>query len=244
MEKEKYTDIHCHVLPGVDDGACDMQEALALLRCAAAENVGKIILTPHQKPDRRCVSPEGMQRRMAELQKAADQEKLGIRLYSGGELFYRQGLEQELSEGKVCTLAGSRYVLVEFYPREQFEYIRNGIYSLLAAGYLPVLAHAERYEQVCRSREHLEELLGMGCYYQVNAGSLTGNFGWGMKRTAWGLVREQMVSFVATDAHKPEGKRAAHMEHCARMLQKKCGENEAEKLLYGNAEKIFTDEEF
>ena len=62
MEKEKYTDIHCHVLPGVDDGACDMQEALALLRCAAAENVGKIILTPHQKPDRRRVSPEGMQR--------------------------------------------------------------------------------------------------------------------------------------------------------------------------------------
>lgn len=242
-EKRGFIDIHSHILPGVDDGARDTGESLAMLRMAAQEGIRGIILTPHQKPQQHCVSVEGLHKRMAALQDMADGEGLGIKLYPGGELFFRHGLAEELREGRLCTLAGSRYVLVEFYPQEQYGYIRDGLYSLLSAGYLPVLAHVERHEEVCRSRERLEELLEMGCYYQVNAGSLTGNHGFLMKRTAWKVIKEEMAHFVGTDAHRAEGTRAARLAGCARMLEKKCGRGYAGQLLYQNARTVLRDGE-
>lgn len=240
---KEYTDIHCHILPGVDDGARNLEESMAMLRSAAADGIHKIIVTPHQKPDRHCVSAGGTVERIKVLQQALDKEGLGILLYSGSELFYRQGMEEDLRGGKLCTLAGSRYVLVEFFPQEQFPYIRDGLYDLLAAGYIPVVAHVERFVQVCKCRERLEELLDMGCFYQMNAGSLMGNCGIGIKRMAWHLVKEQMVSFVATDAHRAEGSRSPQILKCARLLEKKCGHSYTEKLLFKNAEKVFANEE-
>lgn len=240
---ERFIDIHTHILPGVDDGAGSLEESISMLRQAEKENIGSMILTPHQKPDRRCVSPDGMARRMQRLQEIADREKTGIRLYSGGELFYRHSLAEELRCGKVITLADSRYVLVEFFPQEQYEYIRNGLYSLLAEGYLPVVAHVERYAQVNESRERQEELLDMGCYFQVNAGTLTGNAGFGMKRTAWQLVKRKQVHFIGTDAHRANGSRTPRLLHCAKLLEKKCGSRYAAQLLYQNAEMILQNEE-
>lgn len=242
-EESGFIDIHCHILPGVDDGARDEKESLGMLRTAAKEGIREVILTPHQKPQQHCVSAEGLHRRMAALQKRAGEEGLNIKLYPGGELFYRQSLAKELQEESLCTLAGSRYVLVEFYPQEEYSYIRDGLYSLLAAGYLPVAAHVERYVQVCEKQERLQELLEMGCYFQVNAGSLTGKYGFMMKRTAWRLIKEQMVHFVGTDAHRADGSRAPMMARCARMLEKKCGSEYAGQLLYGNARMVLADEE-
>ncbi len=244
MKQESgFIDIHCHILPGVDDGARDEKESLGMLRTAAQEGIGTVILTPHQKPQQHCVSPEGLHRRMGALQRRAEEEGINIKLYPGGELFYRQSLVKELQEESLCTLAGSRYVLVEFYPQEEYRYIRDGLYSLLVSGYLPVAAHVERYVQVCEKQERLEELLDMGCYFQVNAGSLTGKYGFMMKRTAWGLIREQMVHFVGTDAHRADGSRAPLMARCARMLEKKCGSEYAGRLLYENARMVLADEE-
>ena len=243
MEKHRYIDIHCHALYGVDDGSADLEESLAMLRRAADEGIGKIILTPHQKPDRRCVSMEGLQKRIEALQEAAEGEGIPIRLYPGGELFYRAGLEEELEAGTLPTLAGSGYVLVEFYPQEQYPYLRDGLYRLLAAGYSPVLAHAERYAEVCRKKGRLEELLDMGCYCQVNASSLTGEQGFGMKQLSWRLVKEGLVHFVATDAHRAKGGRSPQLSKCAAMLEKRCGSDAAARLLYENARKVLEDEE-
>lgn len=243
MTYEKFIDIHSHILPGVDDGARNAEESLAMLRIAVKEGIGQIIVTPHQKPDRHCVSGNGLMERMEELQSLAKTEGLDIRLHPGGEIFFRQGLADELSNGKLCTLAGSRYVLVEFFPDEHYDYIRDGLYSLLAAGYRPVVAHVERYIQINKSGERQAELLDMGCCYQVNAGSLTGSCGFGMKRTAWQLVKEEMVHFVATDAHRAEGNRTPRMLRCAKLLEKKCSAEYVAQLLYRNAEMIFQNEE-
>lgn len=242
-KRKPFIDIHSHILPGVDDGSRDFEESLAMLRQAAQEGIGRIILTPHQKPQQHCVSVEGLHKRIEILQEEIDEKKLGITLYPGGELFFRQGLAQELQEGKLCTLAGSRYVLVEFYPQEHYSYIRDGLYSLLAAGYMPVVAHVERYAQVCAKQEYLEELLEMGCYYQINAGSLTGNNGFSMKRTAWKIVKGQMAHFVGTDAHRAVGSRSVQLAACAKLLSKKCGEEYAERLLSLNARMVLRDEE-
>lgn len=109
-------DIHSHILPLVDDGAESVEMALLMLKKAAEEGIEKIILTPHQKPDRRCVTPEGILRRMEELQELAGKEKIPVRLYPGNEIFYRHGLAELLDKGKIRTMADSRYVLIEFCP--------------------------------------------------------------------------------------------------------------------------------
>lgn len=241
MKNGKYIDIHSHILPGVDDGAGSMEEALRMLRCAEEEGIRKIIVTPHQKPDRHCVSVQGLLDRMRALQNKADEEGLHVRLYPGGELFFRQSLPEELEDKRVCTLAGSRYVLVEFFPQEQYRYIRDGLYSLLTAGYFPVVAHVERYDQVIGSQKCQEELLDMGCCFQVNASSLTGSGGLRMKMAAWRLVRQRMVHFVATDAHRAEGSRSPQLARCAGALAKKCGSDYASQLLYQNAARILRD---
>ena len=125
------------------------------------EGFRRIILTPHQRADRPCVSPEGTRRRMEQLQEELDRRKIPLRLYPGSEIFFRHGAEELLSEGKLLTLADSRYCLTEFFPEEDYAYIRDGLSRLSSFGYLPILAHAERYEQVMEERRL--QVLGEDC---------------------------------------------------------------------------------
>lgn len=243
MEKRKYIDIHSHILPGVDDGAKSMEESLAMLRQAQRENVGAVILTPHQKPDRKCVSIPGMQMRMEQLREKMEKLKIEIELYPGSELLFCHELSEKLDAGRVCTLAGSRYILVEFFPSENWQYIRQGLYGLVCAEYFPVIAHIERYAEVAADMERVQELIDMGCYIQINAGSVAGDCGFGMKRDARKLLKERMVHFVATDAHRQSGSRSVQLEGCSAYLRKKCGTEYAERLLWKNAEYILTDTE-
>lgn len=240
MIQKKYVDIHCHIMPGVDDGARDLEMALAMLKQEAKEGVETIILTPHQKPGHRCVTQSGMKKRIALLEEELKKDNIPVRLYPGAELFYCHGMRELLEEGRVCTLADSRYVLVEFMPEESWEYIRDGIYDL-TGGYWPILAHVERYSQVIAKPERVWELIEMGAYIQMNAGSITGDWGFAVKRNCMRLLKQQLVHFIGTDAHREDGKRAPRMESCAVLLQKQVGSSYAEKLLRRNAENILSD---
>lgn len=238
-----FIDIHCHALPGVDDGARSLEESLSMLKQAQREGIGTVILTPHQKPERKCVSEAGMKERMALLSEKMKRSGIEIGLYSGGELFYSHDLKERLACGQACTLAGSRYILVEFLPDESWHYIRNGLYELACDGYRPIVAHVERCMALAVDAERIRELTGSGCYIQVNAGSVMGTFGFEMKRTARRLLKEQLVHFVATDAHRSEGKRSVRLEACGAYLKRRCGQEYADKLLWKNAQNILTDTE-
>lgn len=241
---EGFTDIHSHILPGVDDGAQSMEESISMLRMAEAENIRRIILTPHQKPGRKCVSVPGMQKRMEELQENMERHHLDIQLFAGSECLYSHDLAERLEEGSICTMADSRYVLTEFMPDENWQYVRDGLYRLISHNYLPVIAHMERYMQVVKDMDRVHELIDMGCYVQVNAGSITGLYGLGMRQTAKRLLKEQAVHFIGTDAHREAGKRSVQIKKCAAYLTRKYGQEYADRLLGGNAENIFKNTEF
>lgn len=243
MEGKKYIDIHSHILSGVDDGAKSLEESIAMLKQAQEEGIGAVILTPHQKPDRKCVSINGIRTRIAQLQREMERQHIEIDLYPGSELLYSHGLRERLANGSVCTLAGSHYILVEFLPDEDWRYISDGLYDLACAGYWPVVAHVERCMALAADPEKVRELADMGCYIQINAGSITGLAGFGMKRTARRLLKEGNVHFVATDAHRESGKRSVQLEACSTYLYKKFGQDHADRLLWKNAEKILTDTE-
>lgn len=236
-----YIDIHSHILPQIDDGAKNIDMSIKMLRIAQQNGICSIILTPHNKPLHHNASPEKIRSLTDDLQKAANRKEIPIRLYVGNEIYYRSNILEILEERKASTLADSMYVLVEFGPLDDFDYIRNGIYQLLSGGFRPIMAHVERYGCVASSLERVRELVKMGCYIQINAGSVMGQYGFGTKKFTRRILKQGLVHFVATDAHDDVRRRPCLLD-CAKYIDKKFGEDYAEKILKENPEKVINNE--
>ena len=238
---DSYIDIHSHILPQLDDGAEDFEMSMKMLHIAEQSGICQIIMTPHNKPMHHNASPKTIQSVIQKLEKEISGSKMQIRLYAGNEIYYRSDILELLEEGRACTMAGSSYVLVEFNPMDDFEYIRRGLYKVLSGGYRPIIAHIERYRNVCAKEERVEELIEMGCYVQVNARSIVGQYGLGTKGFAKRLLKEGMVHFVATDAHDPD-RRKPDLAECVRYISRKYGEAFARRLVYENPVHVIKNE--
>ncbi len=236
-----YIDIHSHILPGIDDGSKDFFTSMQMLKIASDNGITAIIVTPHNKPSRHNAGSLKIGSLIADLKEQMADEDIAIELYEGNELYYRSGLVEEIINGKALTMAGSDYVLVEFGPMDDYDYIRNGIYSLMAGGYYPILAHVERYARISGRAERVEDLIQMGCYIQVNAGSIMGNLGFETRLFARKLLKERLVHFVATDAHDT-GKRSPYIKECASLIGKKYGEDYRRELMYENPVHVIRNE--
>ena len=125
IQSKGYVDIHCHILPGVDDGAADNQISMEMLRIAWKDGIHHIILTPHNKPMRHNVSFKTMQKMSEQLLTEARQEGMEFSFTLGNEIYYRSDVVEEIENNRVCTMAGTSYVLVEFSPMDDFDYIKN-----------------------------------------------------------------------------------------------------------------------
>lgn len=230
-----YIDIHSHVIPGADDGARSQEQSLRMLAVAAKNGIDRMILTPHNKAGHRNISPAGIKRSVEQLQGLADDAGIAIQLYPGCEIFYREGVGEMLEEKLLCSLADGPYVLVEFMPSVEFSYIRAAVYELGGCGFIPILAHIERYQCLMKNIDNAGYLLDRGAYLQINASCLEGGLSeLRMKKAVKKLLKEQMIHFVATDAHN-DTSRAPHMAECAAYLRKKCGHEYAARLLWENA---------
>lgn len=171
-------DIHCHILPGVDDGARNMEESLWMLSKEYKEGVRHVILTPHFRyemfePHMNIVTRQFMQLRREAI-------KIGqgdLQLYLGCELHSSMDMVECLKKGRRLTLAGSRYVLVEFSNSDEKSYIEERVRSLLMNGFIPIIAHAERYKATRSDIRFLEELREAGAYIQINADTISGESG-------------------------------------------------------------------
>lgn len=238
---EQLIDIHSHILPGLDDGSGSMEETLEMLFQAEKEGIGIIIATPHYKPMRRSAGREKTVRVLEQVGEAAKKAGLSIRLEAGNELYYSSETLEALKAGEVLTLAGSSYVLTEFSPEEDFDYIRNGIYSLLSGGFRPIVAHTERYRHVFTRRGRAEELVEMGACLQVNATSVTGRFGRNERVRSRELLKQGLVQFVATDAHDGSN-RMPLMKECVSFIGKRYGQSYREEIFSHNPQSILTDE--
>lgn len=234
-------DVHSHILPGVDDGSDCMEKSIAMLKIAEKNDIGTIILTPHNKPGRHHLHASSMNTYIGQLKERMQEEGIEIKLLGGSELLYRMGLPEELKEGEALTMAQSHYVLLEFRPMDDYDYLRNGVYELLAEGYFPIVAHAERYRCLTDRIERVAELRGMGAYIQLNAGSVMGDLGFKVKSFTKNLLKNEMVHFVATDAHDTE-KRKPELKKCAEYIMKKYGQAYAQDIFVENPSCVIRDE--
>ena len=196
-------DIHCHILPGVDDGARNMEESLWMLNKEYQEGVRHVILTPHFRydmfePHMNIVTRQFMQLRRAAMNIGDE----GMRLYLGCELHSSMDMVECLKKGRRLTLAGSRYVLVEFSNGDEKNYIEERVRSLLMNGFIPIIAHVERYKATRNDIGFLTELKDMGAHIQVNADTISGQDGFGAKTFARKVMKHGLLDFVGSDGHR------------------------------------------
>lgn len=234
--KNKIVDIHCHVIPGADDGAKSYEQAFRMLDIAYKQGIRDIIATPHYMPDGANASPDAIYAGVDKLQEYADDMLYQMNIYTGNEIYFHGEAASMLEKGEICTLAATKCVLVEFSPMDDARYIRNSLVELQNMGYKPIIAHVERYVSIAQEPfDKVEELKNMGILMQVNAGSITGFYGKERKTAAEKLLKKELVDFIATDAHS-DGNRAPQILECAEILEKKCEPDYVKALLYRNAE--------
>lgn len=234
-------DIHCHIMPGVDDGAKDAETSLEMLRIAQKNGIQHIVLTPHHKPMHHNVSPDHNKKYTKALWELAQKNGIDVKLYSGNEIYYSDETFDELVSGRICTLAGSDYVLVEFHPTNPYKAIHNAIYQVQAAGFIPVLAHVERYSDMVSHASYVQEMVDMGCYIQVNASSIMGKYGFGISHFTKKLLKNHLVHFVASDAHDTDG-RAPQLSECREFVGRKFGNEYSDRLFWNNPMCIINNE--
>lgn len=193
--------MHCHILPGLDDGPATMEETLETLREAENQGIQAMIVTPHFHPGRYVVTADRLLETLRRVRRVAADEGVDLRLYPGQECYYYSGLVSELEAGNVLTMNGTRYVLVEFEPETQYSAITFAIREMRDNGYKPIIAHFERYRCLYQRKERLEELRKGGAKLQLNFDRLIekGNF---LHPNPWRkLLKDGFVDFLGSDTH-------------------------------------------
>ena len=231
-------DVHCHILPGVDDGSQSMKTTLKMLQIAAEEGITHMIATPHYKQGHHNVSPGTAAKLAADVQALSDENGLGIKIMQGNEIMFYSDLEEDFEAGRFCTMNGSRYLLIEFYPDEDYLRIRNAVDTTQNMGLTPVLAHVERFLALRKDPKRVEELKRSGALIQVNASSVAGDLGFATKQFCKKLLKAEIVDLIGTDAHSTES-RAPRMQKCVDYLYRKFDEDYVDALLYKNAAEYF-----
>lgn len=196
-------DIHSHILPGFDDGADTMIEALAMARLAVSGGTKAMVVTPH------CNIPymydnfsgERLKESFNGFKKALAASDISLRVYLGAEVFVTDGVTELLRKGRLNTLNGGRYMLVEFSFDETPEYMDEMLGRIMAEGVIPVVAHPERYYATFDYPEIIYNWIRMGCRIQVNKGSLLGRFGREVEVVSRVLLGHRLVHCIASDAH-------------------------------------------
>jgi protein-tyrosine phosphatase len=210
-------DLHCHLLPGIDDGAPDLATSLAMARIAANDGIKVIACTPHIYPGMYDNHGPAIRRAVAELQTRLEEAGIPLRLTLGADTHLVPDLVAGLRAGRLPTLHDSRYFLLEPPHHVAPPRLAENVFDLLAAGYVPVITHPERLSWIEDRYETFVELARKGAWLQVTAGSLTGRFGQAAQYWGERLLDEGWVHILATDAHgvdrRPpllaEGRRAA-----------------------------------
>ncbi|MBP3338883.1 MAG: hypothetical protein J6L69_05730 [Lachnospiraceae bacterium] len=233
-----YCDIHCHIIPGVDDGSKDLAESIGMIEIAAKSGITDIILTPHYKPGRLEHSKERFFKELETLKKHVKDNGFDVNLYLGTELMFSEDCIELLENDKILSMNDSKHILVEFRPMDSAKYIKDCLYKITCCGYTPVLAHVERYVSMIEAYDDIEEIINRGALIQVNASSVIGKIGGKVKKFIKMLMKYDMLHFIGTDAHDIK-ERTPDMKKCADYIEKKFGKEYRDELLINNPVKYF-----
>ncbi len=198
-------DIHCHILYGLDDGSACLEESVEMAKTAYDGGTEAIIATSHSNIAGSYMNlwNEEFDKRIFLINDRLKEAGFNINIYPGQEIFCDEGTLNRLNTGKLITLNHSVYPLVEFNFFEHSSFVLKRVSELVASGYIPVIAHPERYSFVCENPMVIYNLKQSGALIQINKGSLRGNFGKSAFNVSEFILKSRLADFVASDAHSP-----------------------------------------
>ena len=223
-------DLHCHILPGIDDGAPTLEVALAMARCAVADGITVTACTPHIYPGLYENNRDGILAAIESFRQILAKENIPLRLVEGADTHLAPDLVGQIKAGKVPTLNGSRYFLFEPPHHVAPPRIEDTVFSLLAAGFVPVITHPERLTWIEEHYPVFERMVMSGAWIQLTAGSVTGRFGPRPKYWAERIMDEGLCHILATDSH-PIDRRPPFLAEARDAAAKRLGAQEAEHLV-------------
>lgn len=227
-----YTDIHSHVLYGIDDGAQTRAEMEAMLDAAYADGITSIFATPHMTPGVYPLQTELMARRLEEAREYCRAQGYRLDISAGAEILFTPALERFAQEGQLPSLGGTEHILVEFMPDVGYAELSAAVGMMERAGYGVILAHVERYDCLRRRSNALRLKDSCDVRYQVNCQSLLEKKGFFRDRFMEQCLKLELIDGVATDAHDCV-RRPYRMDAAHDMILQKCGQEYADRLTCG-----------
>lgn len=229
-------DIHCHILPDFDDGASNLDEALEMAEMAVNSGITDIIATPHFRGEPAFLDNQFMIERRYQMLTAAIQEAgIPVRIHLGAEILCLPETAKMADSHQLPTLAGTDYVLTEFYFNESFSFMDDMLFRISECGYRPVVAHPERYNAFQRDPELLHRWVDLGYVLQINKGSVLGDLGYRAEQTANEILGMGLAHLFASDAHHSYT-RTPHMGSLRHWVNEFCDAGYAAALLKDNPE--------
>lgn len=237
----KIMDVHCHVLPGVDDGSKNEEMSMDMIDIAYDQGIRTMVLTPHYYLGHTKENGEDFRKIFDSFCTVVQEKYKDFSLYLGNEVYWNKGVIAALKDGRINTMNQTKYVLVEFAPATGYSDIFDAIRSLTQAGYRPLVAHVERYHNLTKHIDRIEEICKNGAVLQMNADSLVGGIFDSQVKWCRKLMLEGYISMIGTDAHNTDD-RAPFVKDAVEWMQKKMDEESIEDVLYKNAEKMLRNE--
>lgn len=235
-------DIHCHILPNVDDGSKSLEESIEMAKIAQNEGIKTIVNTSHYHPDFKYKKGQELSEVLNDFNNTLKKQGINVDIILGNELYFTDDLIGNLQNLDFNTLNKSRYLLVEFSPSNFPKNLVDVVYEIKLRKYIPILAHVERYPKIQENPNLIYDCINEGALIQINAASVIGKNGNEAEKVSEILLTNNMVHFIATDAHSST-KRRPLLKETYNYITKKYSEDVSKKLFIENQKCILEDQD-
>ncbi|MGB3776553.1 MAG: CpsB/CapC family capsule biosynthesis tyrosine phosphatase [Leeuwenhoekiella sp.] len=226
-----HTDIHNHLLPGIDDGSQNTEQSLALITELNALGIDHFICTPHTMGDYYPNTPETINDAAETLRKSLKSAQNESIIHASSEYMLDEEFSTHLDKGDLLTFTKDKHLLVEISYLQPPINLEEILFDLTHAGYIPILAHPERYSYYHKKPDYYKELQKLGCLLQLNALALSDYYGSSVKKIALELLETDQYSFIGTDVHSQR-----HITQLKKVTYKKKYKQKLEKLVFDTKE--------
>ena len=235
-------DVHCHILPDIDDGPKGLEDALGMARIAADDGIRTVIATPHGRRVMALGGKQALEGRVRSFNDELRANNIDLTVVIGAEYLLSPELLEEARQGALISLNESRYLLVEIDFLQYPHYTEEALFQLQLEGFTPILAHPERQADIQERPELLAGLVDRGVLSQITGGSLLGHFGRSAQRCAERLLKQNVAHLIASDGHSATGNRPPVMAKALTAVQRLVGEAAAHTLVVANPSAVLADE--
>ncbi|MEH7336777.1 CpsB/CapC family capsule biosynthesis tyrosine phosphatase [Neobacillus drentensis] len=215
-------DIHCHILPGVDDGAKSLAESIEMAKHAVEDGIKTIIATPHHKNSKYENPKTQIIDKVNDLNKALVKEGIDLKILHGQETRIYGEILEDLEIGDILTLVESKYLFIELPSGHVPRYTERLFFDIQMKGLIPIIVHPERNQELIERPDVLYNLVEKGALSQVTASSLSGYFGKKIKNFSHQLIEANLTHFIASDAHNVQN-RSFKMSEAFNIVENKFG---------------------